>query len=156
MNYIQQLSLQYCFASFCLHTPEFDKSCNLVLVLLFLLLFMPIISGKLLKPCSFENMKYYANKKAQMTATIFTRFLKVLDASLVVHGRNILLSAYNSAVHLQDTSFLQNVKFVYFSLNFTSVMLCTRIGYGWMLRRMSASVHTLLWPLSLPHLAFPV
>jgi hypothetical protein len=62
---------------------------------------MPIIVGKLLKPHCFENMKYYANKKAQMTTTIFTRFLRVLDASSFVHGRNILLFTYNSAAHLQ-------------------------------------------------------
>jgi hypothetical protein len=47
-------------------------------------------------------MKYYANKRAQITTTIFTRFLRVLDASVLVH-RNVLLFAYNGAVHLQAT-----------------------------------------------------
>jgi hypothetical protein len=67
-----------------------------------------IMVGKSMKPCCFKNIKklpvkYYANKKAWMTTTIFTEFLRALDASMGVQSRNILLFVDNCAAHPQDT-----------------------------------------------------
>jgi hypothetical protein len=83
---------------------------------------VPIMVGKSMKPHCFKNIKklpvkYYANKKVWMTTTIFTEFLRALDASMGVQGRNILLFVDNCAAHLQDMSFLRNVKVVYYPPN---------------------------------------
>jgi hypothetical protein len=60
--------------------------------------------------------------------TIFTEFLKALDASMGVQGRNILLFVGNCAAHPQDTSFLGNVKVVYYPPNCTSVLQPLDLG----------------------------
>jgi hypothetical protein len=67
-------------------------------------------------------VKYFANKKAGMTTAIFTEFLRALDAFVGVQGRNILLFVDNCAAHPQDTSFLKNVKVLYYPSNCTSVL----------------------------------
>jgi hypothetical protein len=51
-------------------------------------------------------------KKAWMTATIFTEFLRVMCASIDVRGRNILSFVDNCTTHSHDTSFLWNIKLV--------------------------------------------
>jgi hypothetical protein len=58
-----------------------------------------------MKLCCFKNAKYYTNKKVWMTTTSFMEVLQVLDASIGVQHRNILLFAHNCAIHLQDASF---------------------------------------------------
>jgi hypothetical protein len=47
-----------------------------------------------MKPRGFKNIKklpvkYYANKKAWMTTAIFMEFLRALDATTGVQGRNV-------------------------------------------------------------------
>jgi hypothetical protein len=73
-------------------------------------------------------VKYYANKKARMTTTFFTEFLRALDASMGVQGRNIFLFVGNCAAHPQDMSFLRNVKVVYYPPNCTSVLQPLDLG----------------------------
>jgi len=65
-----------------------------------------------------------------MTTTIFTVILRVLDASVGVQRRNILSFVDNCASHPQDTSFLQNVKFVCYPSDFKSMMPSKRTTYG--------------------------
>jgi hypothetical protein len=94
---------------------------------------VPIMVGKSMKPRCFKNIKklpvkYYANKKAWMTMTIFMEFLRALDASMGAQGRNILLFVDNSDAHPQDTSFLRNVKVVYYPPNCTSVLQPLDLG----------------------------
>jgi hypothetical protein len=74
--------------------------------------------GKLLKSHCIKNIKtvpvkYCANKKAWKTVTIFTEFLRALDASMGLQGRNSLLFMDNCAIHSQDVLFLRNVRVVY-------------------------------------------
>jgi hypothetical protein len=52
-----------------------------------------------------------------MTTTIIMEFLRVLNAFTGAQDKNILPFVDNCAVHLQDTLFLQNVKFVYYPPN---------------------------------------
>jgi hypothetical protein len=67
-------------------------------------------------------------KKAWITTTIFTEFLRALDASMGVQGRNILLFVDNCAAHPQDTLFLRNVKVVYYPPNCTSMLQPLDLG----------------------------
>lgn len=46
--------------------------------------------------------------------TIFTGILRAVQASVGVQSRNILLFLGNCNAHPQDTSFLRNVKVVYY------------------------------------------
>jgi hypothetical protein len=48
-------------------------------------------------------MEYYTNKNALMITTTFMGFLRVLDASGVVHGRKSLLLVDSCATDPQDT-----------------------------------------------------
>jgi hypothetical protein len=105
---------------------------------------MPIMAEKSLKTHCFKNVKYYTNKIAWMSTAIFMEFLRVLDVSIGVHDVIILLSVDNSATHLQDTSFLRDIKFVYCPPNCTGIMPSTRTGYGYMLRNVLTSVLTRL------------
>ena len=82
-----------CLCSVVLHHPvcftqEWQNLCNLLLPFCCLLLVM-IMVGKALKPCQFRNIKYYANDRAQLTTTIFTKFWRVLSALICVKGRKI-------------------------------------------------------------------
>jgi hypothetical protein len=63
-----------------------------------------------------------------MTTTIFTEFLRELDASMGVQSRNILLFVDNCATHPQDSSFPRNVKVVYYPPNCTSVLQPLDLG----------------------------
>lgn len=87
----------------------------------------PLVIGKSLKPRCFKNtktlpVKYYANKKAWMTTNIFNLFLKDLDTEMRVKRRNILMFVDNCAAHSTDTTFLKNVKIVFYPANCTSVL----------------------------------
>ena len=56
-----------------------------------------------------------------MITTIFTQFLRVLNASKGVQDKNMLLLVDNCAAHPQDMSFIRNVKVVYYPPNCTSM-----------------------------------
>jgi hypothetical protein len=58
--------------------------------------------------------------KKLITTPIFTEFLKVLDASVGVQGRNVLLFVGIIATHPKDMLFLLNLKFVYYPPNGTT------------------------------------
>jgi len=70
---------------------------------------------------------------------ILVEFLRALNASIGMQGRNILSFVGVGASQPQDTSFLQNMKFVYCPPHFTSVISSIRTWYGWMLKRMLTS-----------------
>jgi hypothetical protein len=55
-----------------------------------------------------------------MTTSIFMEFLRVLDVSLDVQDRNILLLVGNHAAQLEHMSLLWNRQFVHYSPNFSS------------------------------------
>jgi DDE superfamily endonuclease. len=73
-------------------------------------------------------MRYYANKKAWMTMDIFTEVLRAPDVSMGVQGRNVPLFAHNCATHLEDTSFLRNIKTVHYPTNTISVLQPPDLG----------------------------
>jgi hypothetical protein len=54
--------------------------------------------------------------------TIFTEFLRALEASVSVQGRKVLLLVDNCVTHLQDTALLRNVKVVHFPRNCTTLI----------------------------------
>jgi hypothetical protein len=94
----------------------------------------PIVVGKSLKPHCFKNIKklpvkYHADKKTWKTTDIFTTFLRPLDASMGAEGRRILLFVDNCAAHLQDMTFLRNVKVVQYPANCTSVLQPLDLGF---------------------------
>jgi len=66
-------------------------------------------------------VRKYANKNVGMTTTIFTWFLRMLNASKGVQDKNMLLFVDNCAAHPQDVSFIRNVGAVYYSTNCTSM-----------------------------------
>jgi len=68
-------------------------------------------------------------RKNLITTPIFTEFLKVLDASVGVQGRNVLLFVGISANHPTDKLFLLNVKFVYYTPDCTSMVPSIWTGY---------------------------
>lgn len=65
-------------------------------------------------------VRQYANKNVRMTTTIFTWFLRALNASKGVQYENMLL-VDNCAAHAQDVSFIRNVGVVYYPTNCTSM-----------------------------------
>jgi len=67
--------------------------------------------------------------KKLITTPIFTEFLKVLDASFGVQGRNVLLFVGISATHPKDMLCLLNLKFVYYPPNCTSLLPSMKTGY---------------------------
>jgi len=67
-------------------------------------------------------------------------FSKGTGASKGKQGRNLLLFADICVTYLQGTSFLQDLKFMHYAPQCTSVIPTMRTGYGWTLRRMSSSV----------------
>jgi hypothetical protein len=77
----------------------------------------------------FIKDKILQKRKKLITTPIFTEFLKVLDASVDVQGRNVLLFVGISANHPKDMLFLLNVKFVYYTPNCTSMLPSMRTGY---------------------------
>jgi hypothetical protein len=86
----------------------------------------PLVIGKSENRHCFKNVtqlptKYVANRKAWVTQAIFTDYLRALDAKMSSQNRKILLFL-DQCAYLQDTSFLKNVKVVFFSLNCTSVL----------------------------------
>lgn len=66
-------------------------------------------------------MRQFANKNVGMTTTIFTRFLRVLNASKGMQDRNMLLLVDNCAAHPQDVPFIRNVGVTYYPTNCTSM-----------------------------------
>jgi hypothetical protein len=82
----------------------------------------PLVIWKSENPHCFKNVrqlptKYVANRKAWVTQAIFTDYLRALDAKMSSHNRKILLFLDQCAAHPQDTSYLKNVKVVYFPPN---------------------------------------
>jgi hypothetical protein len=59
-------------------------------------------------------------KKVWMTTSIFMVFLRVLDASIGVQGRNIFMFVDNRAAQLEHISFLWNTQFVHYPQTFSS------------------------------------
>jgi len=59
----------------------------------------------------------------------FMEFWRVLDASIGVQDINILLFVDNCATHLQDTSFIWYIQFVYYPPNCTGMIPYTKTGY---------------------------
>jgi hypothetical protein len=59
-----------------------------------------------------KTVKYNANKKVWMNMIVFPEFLTALDIPMGVKSRKILLFVDNCAAHLQDSSFLSNVKVI--------------------------------------------
>jgi hypothetical protein len=87
----------------------------------------PLVIGNSENPRCFKNVrqlptKYVANRKARVPQTIFTDYLRALDAKMSSQNRKILLFLDQCAAHLQDTSFLKNVKVMFFPPN------CTRFS----------------------------
>ena len=70
-------------------------------------------NDKMIELC-FEDVKYCSNKKAWMTTPIFMEFLGVLEASVGVQVGSILVIVDNYATFLHSTSYLWNVKFMYY------------------------------------------
>jgi hypothetical protein len=62
------------------------------------------------------------NNKAWMTTDIFSSFLRSSEASMGAQNRYILLFVDNCAAHPKDTSFLRNVKIIWYLENCTSVL----------------------------------
>jgi hypothetical protein len=87
----------------------------------------PLFIGKSENPHCFTNVrqlptKYVANRKSWVTQAIFTDCLRALDAKMSSQNRKILLFLDQCAAHPQDTSFLKNVKVVFFPPNCTSIL----------------------------------
>lgn len=67
-------------------------------------------------------------RKKLITTPIFIEFLKTLNASVGVQGRNVLFVDI-SATHPKDMLFLLNLKFVYYPPNCTSMLPSMRTRY---------------------------
>lgn len=85
----------------------------------------PFVIGKYKKPRCFKNIKtlplpYEANKKAWMTGSLFTDWLKKLDKKMTLEKRKILLFMDQCPSHPPDTGFLKNVEVIFFPANCTS------------------------------------
>jgi hypothetical protein len=87
----------------------------------------PLVIGKSENRCCFKNVrqlhtKYVANRKTWVAQAIFTDYLRALDAKMSSQNRKILLFLDQCAAHPQNTSYLKNVKVVYFPPNCTSIL----------------------------------
>jgi len=80
---------------------------------------------------------------------------KGTDASNGKQGRNLILFADICVTYLQGMSFLQDLKFMHYSPQCTSVTPIMRTGYGWTMRRMSSSVLMYREKINSPCVAFP-
>lgn len=85
-----------------------------------------LVIGKSQKPRCFRNVKclpvnYVANKKAWMTASIFTKEIRQWDDSLRKEKRKILLLIDNCPAHPKLHN-LTNIKIVFLPANCTSVL----------------------------------
>lgn len=86
----------------------------------------PIIIGNAARPRAFGriniettfNLFWRSNKKAWMTAILFTEFLKRFDRKMVHEGRKVQLFVDNASSHADIN--MKNVKIVYFPPNMTS------------------------------------
>jgi hypothetical protein len=63
-----------------------------------------------------------------MTTDIFSSFLRSLDASMGVQNRNILLFVDNCAAHPKYTTFLRNLKVIWYPENCTGVLQPFNLG----------------------------
>jgi len=68
------------------------------------------------------------NGKVWMTTEIFYSFLHSLDAQMGAQNRQIILFVDNCAAHPKDTSFLRNVKVVWYPENCTSTLQPLDLG----------------------------
>jgi hypothetical protein len=86
-----------------------------------------LVIGKSENPRCFKNVrqlptKYVAIRKAWVTQAIFTDYLRALDAKMSSQNSKILHFLDQCATHPQDTSYLKNVKVVFFPPNSTSIL----------------------------------
>lgn len=84
-----------------------------------------LVIGKFEKPRCFKNLKrlpcqYTFNRKAWMTAAMFSTYLQQLDSKMGAKNRKILLLLDNAPCHPSDMSHLRNVKVVFLPPNCTS------------------------------------
>lgn len=94
---------------------------------------MPVHGWKIIETTMFLehkklNVKYITNEKAWMTMTIFTEILRAVQASMGVQGRNVLLFLGNCDAHPQDTSFLRNVKVMYYPPSGSTILHTLDLG----------------------------
>jgi hypothetical protein len=87
----------------------------------------PLVIGKSENPCYFQHVrqlptKYAANRKVWVTQAIFNDYLRALDAKMSSQNRKVLLFLDQCAARPQDTSYLKNVKVVFFHPNCTSIL----------------------------------
>jgi hypothetical protein len=87
----------------------------------------PLVTGRSENTRCFKNVrqlptKYVANREAWVIHAIFTYYLRALDAKMSCQNKKILLFLDQCAAHSQDTSFLKNVKVVFFPPNCTSIL----------------------------------
>jgi hypothetical protein len=75
----------------------------------------------------------YTSKKALVTTPIFMQFQKILGLYTGMLVKNILF-VNNCATHLQDTSFVWNIIFLYYTPNCTSAVLSIRTEFSYMLK----------------------
>jgi hypothetical protein len=87
----------------------------------------PFVIWKIENPHCFKNVrqlptKCVANRKAWVTQAIFRDYLRSLDAKMRSQNTNILLFLDQCSAHPQDTSYLKNVKVVFFPPYCTSIL----------------------------------
>lgn len=94
----------------------------------------PLVIGHALKPRCFKNITpqnlpvvWTANKKAWMTTTIFTDWVKKFDSKMAAQGRHILLLLENAPAHPQELE-LSNVVLQYLPANTTSMLQPLDLG----------------------------
>jgi len=75
------------------------------------------------------------NGKAWMMTEIFCSFLHSLDMQMGAQNRQIILFVDNCAAHPKDTSFLRNIKVVWYPANCTSMLQPLDLGIIHSLKR---------------------